>query len=143
MEVATPVRTYSITELAQEFAVTPRTIRFYEDRGLMKPQRQGQVRIYREGDRARLDLILRGKRLGFSLDEISELLALYQRRDRGLEQTLRTIDRLKERIAALESQRLDIDAALSELTDVHQALCVRVRDLQNAPSDQIAADAAQ
>ena len=109
----------------------------------MKPQRQGQSRIYSEGDRARLDLILRGKRLGFSLDEISELLALYRRRDRGLEQTLRTIDRVKDRIAALESKRRDIDAALSELTDVHQALCVRVSQLQDAQSDQVAVDAAQ
>src|SRR5262249_37647301 len=79
-------RLYSIAELAREFAVTPRTIRFYEDEGLIKPQRQGLIRIYSSGDRARLSWILRGKRLGFSLGEIKELLDLYQVDRTGVQQ---------------------------------------------------------
>src|SRR5260221_300439 len=71
-------RIYSIAELSREFAITPRTIRFYEDEGLIKPRRQGTTRLYSSGDRTRLSWILRGKRLGFSLAEIRELLDLYQ-----------------------------------------------------------------
>src|SRR5258708_33337343 len=71
-------RIYSIAELSREFAITPRTIRFYEDEGLIKPRRQGMTRLYTSGDRTRLSWILRGKRLGFSLAEIRELLDLYQ-----------------------------------------------------------------
>ncbi len=132
-------RTYSITELATEFALTPRTIRFYEDRGLIKPRRQGQTRIYRAGDRLRLMMILRGKRLGFSLDEILELLDLYKLPDRGLEQTSRTLARVRDRIENLEYQRRDIDAALSELTDV----AAQLQDQLAQMSDPSASRAAQ
>ena len=83
---ATPQRIYSIAELAREFAITPRTIRFYEDEGLIKPRRQGLTRLYSAGDRTRLGWILRGKRLGFSLAEISELLDLYQVDRTGMQQ---------------------------------------------------------
>ena len=136
-------RNYTITELAQEFAVTPRTIRFYEDRGLIKPHRQGQNRIYRRGDRMRLMLILRGKRLGFSLDEISELLNLYQRRDGGLEQTARTLDGVLARIALLERQRRDIDATLGDLRDVEVQLKQTLAQLQVESSESAPSQAAQ
>jgi DNA-binding transcriptional MerR regulator len=131
-------KTYSITELAQEFAVTPRTIRFYEDRGLIKPKRQGQARVYRAGDRVRLMMILRGKRLGFSLDEILELLELYRLPDSGLEQTTRTLARVDERISALERQRRDIDAALGELTDVALQLRSQLSNLTDKRHAQAA-----
>ena len=81
-----PQRIYSIAELAREFAITARTIRFYEDEGLIKPRRQGLTRLYSAGDRTRLGWILRGKRLGFSLAEIKELLDLYQVDRTGVQQ---------------------------------------------------------
>lgn len=119
-------KTYTITDLAQEFAITLRAIRFYEDRGLIKPLRQGNVRIYRARDRVRLMLILRGKRLGFSLNEISELLDLYNRRDGGYQQTARTLDYVRDRIARLEGQRRDIEATLADFREVEGALCARL-----------------
>jgi DNA-binding transcriptional MerR regulator len=125
-------KTYSITELAQEFAVTPRTIRFYEDRGLLKPQRAGLNRVYRAGDRMRLMMILRGKRLGFSLDDILELLDLYKRRDGGYEQTARTLERVMDRMAALESQRRDIESALGDLRDVESQLRDRLAEFDSS-----------
>jgi DNA-binding transcriptional MerR regulator len=79
-------RIYSIAELSREFAITPRTIRFYEDEGLIKPRRHGTTRLYTAGDRTRLSWILRGKRLGFSLAEIRELLDLYQVDRTGMQQ---------------------------------------------------------
>jgi len=110
-------RTYTIRQLAREFAVTPRTLRFYEDKDLLHPARQGQSRIYSYRDRARLQLILRGRRLGFSLVEIKEMLDLYTLGDGGVEQLRMTQRKARERIAALERQRIDIDAALEELRD--------------------------
>ena len=110
-------RTYTIRQLAREFAVTPRTLRFYEDKDLLHPARQGQSRIYSYRDRARLQLILRGRRLGFSLVEIKEMLDLYNLGDGGVEQLKMTLRKAKERIAALELQRVDIEAALADLRE--------------------------
>ena len=110
-------RTYTIRQLAREFAVTPRTLRFYEDKDLLHPARQGQSRIYSYRDRARLQLILRGRRLGFSLIEIKEMLDLYNLGDGGVEQLKMTLRKSKARIAALERQRADIEAALAELRE--------------------------
>jgi DNA-binding transcriptional MerR regulator len=108
-------RTYTITQLAEEFGVTPRAIRFYEDKDLLHPRRQGQMRIYAPRDRARLMLILRGKRVGFSLVEIKEMLDLYDLRD-GQEAQLRVaLAKFRERIRSLEQQRQDIDDAIREL----------------------------
>jgi DNA-binding transcriptional MerR regulator len=95
----------------------PRTLRFYEDKDLLHPARQGQSRIYSYRDRARLQLILRGRRLGFSLVEIKEMLDLYTLGDGGVEQLRMTQRKARERIAALERQRTDIDAALEELRE--------------------------
>lgn len=110
-------RTFTIRQLAREFSVTPRTLRFYEDKDLLHPARQGQSRIYSYRDRGRLQLILRGRRLGFSLVEIKEMLDLYTLGDGGVEQLKTTLRKAKERIAALDRQRADIEAALSELRD--------------------------
>ena len=106
---------WSISDLAAEFAVTPRTIRFYEDEGLISPDRIGTSRLYSKRDRARLAWILRGKRLGFSLADIRELLDLYDAGDGRRTQKARTADKCRERIAALEAQRTDLDAMISEL----------------------------
>lgn len=109
--------TYSISDLAAEFGVTSRTLRFYEDKGLIQPLREGTSRIYRQRDRARLRLILRGKRLGFSLAEIKEVLDLYNVGDGQITQMRTLLARSRERIEALKSQRQDIDDAIAELAE--------------------------
>ena len=109
------VRTYTITELCDEFGVTARALRFYEDEGLISPQRQGLARIYSWRDRARLAWILRGKRVGFSLAEIREMIDLYDVGDGRSTQKQFTLERCLERIALLEDQKRDIDAHIAEL----------------------------
>lgn len=111
------MRTYSISELAEEFGITARTIRFYEAEDLIAPQRRGQTRIYSPRDRARLILILRGKRVGFSLAEIKEMLDLYDIEGGRAVQLAHTLKKFDERINALERQRADIEHALSELRE--------------------------
>lgn len=108
---------YSITDLASEFGVTSRTIRFYEDRGMLAPDRQGQTRIYSARDRARLAWILRGKRVGFSLGEIAEMLDLYDLEDGRVTQRQVTLNKCRERIKALRQQRDDIDLTIGELEE--------------------------
>ncbi|MGE0740621.1 MAG: MerR family DNA-binding transcriptional regulator [Hyphomonadaceae bacterium] len=108
-------RTYTISQLAREFEVTPRALRFYEDKGLLTPRRDGMNRVYSYSDRGRLQLILRGKRVGLSLIEIKEILDLYKVDQRAQAQT--ALKKYKARIVALEAQREDIDAAIDTLTD--------------------------
>lgn len=106
-------RTYTISQLAREFEVTPRALRFYEDKGLLTPRRDGMNRVYSHRDRAKLQLILRGKRVGLSLIEIKEILDLYKVDQRAQAQT--ALKKYKARIVALEAQREDIDAAIETL----------------------------
>ena len=106
---------FTITDLSTEFGVTPRALRFYEDEGLIAPGRKGTNRIYSHRDRARLAWILRGKRVGFSLGEIREMIDLYDIGDGRHTQRAVTVDRCRARIAALEAQKRDIDAAIAEL----------------------------
>ncbi|CAN5328158.1 MerR family DNA-binding transcriptional regulator [soil metagenome] len=108
-------RTYTIRQLCTEFDVTPRALRFYEDKGLLSPERQGLNRIYANRDRGRLQLILRGKRVGLSLSEIRDILNLYDLHDGGATQAATSVRKFRERIAALEAQRHDIDNAIVEL----------------------------
>ncbi len=115
-------QSYSIGDLAREFGITTRAIRFYQDRGLLNPTRQGQRRIYSPRERARLKLILRGKRLGFTLDEIRETFILYDRPNGQRRQLEYYLDVLARKRAKLEQQRRDIDAALAEL-DTSEARC--------------------
>lgn len=116
--------TWSISELAQEFGITPRAIRFYEDAGLITPQREGQRRVYANRDRIRLKLIMRGKRLGFSLTEISEIINLYD--PSGEEAQLRHfLGKIRERRAVLRQQQEDIRAILDEL-DAIEAQCTEI-----------------
>lgn len=107
--------TYSITDLCTEFGVTPRALRFYEDEGLIAPQRQGLSRIYSWRDRARLAWILRGKRVGFSLAEIREMIDLYDRNDGRHAQRQMTLEKCRGRVETLKKQKLDIDATIDEL----------------------------
>jgi DNA-binding transcriptional MerR regulator len=106
---------YSIGDLAREFDVTPRTIRFYEDQGLLAPRREGQRRIYTQRERTRLKLTLRGKRLGLSLSEIRELIDMYEPGRDERPQLERFLAALESHRGALEQQRTDIEAQLSEI----------------------------
>jgi DNA-binding transcriptional MerR regulator len=117
-----PERTFTIRQLCNEFKATPRALRFYEDKGLLTPAREGLNRVYSHKDRVRLQLILRGKRVGLSLSEIRELLDLYDENDDGAAQMARSLKKFRERATALEQQREDIDGALIEL---HEA-CARL-----------------
>ena len=107
--------TWTITELAQEFDVTTRTIRFYEDKGLIAPERLKQRRIYHPRDRVRLQLVMRGKRLGFSLDEIQEMIDLYDADPTESVQLKMFIIKLRERRKLLQRQRNDINKVISEI----------------------------
>jgi len=153
-ELRRPHRTFTIRQLCQEFKCTPRALRFYEDKGLLNPARDGMNRVYSYKDRARLVLILRGKRVGLALSEIGEILDLYEADDDGVAQNLKSLGKFKERIVALEAQREDIDKAISELRvgverleqhiactrpdllpraeDYHQMLGQRLGDLEHA-----------
>lgn len=108
---------FSITDLSAEFGITARALRFYEDEGLIAPVRRGTQRVYSQRDRARIAWILRGKRVGFSLGEIREMIDLYDLGDGRRVQRQVALERCRERIGMLEHQRTDIDAAIAELTD--------------------------
>jgi len=113
---------FSISELAKEFAITTRAIRFYEEKGLLKPQRVGNQRSYSAKDRVHLKLILRGKRLGMTLEEAAEIISLYDPTSNNKAQKALLLEQLQKRKALLEAQREDIDLALEELTDIEQKI---------------------
>ena len=127
--------TYTISELAREFDVTTRTIRFYEDQGLLSPAREGTNRIFSSRDRSRLKLALRGKRLGFPLHEIRELFELYDVGNSEVGQLMQFLDRLEGRRAILEQQREDIAAMLDEIS-FFSTQCQR--RLANARGEKVA-----
>jgi DNA-binding transcriptional MerR regulator len=106
---------YTIRQLCREFGCTPRALRFYEDKGLLFPGRDGMNRVYSHKDRGRLQLILRGKRVGLSLAEIREILDLYDIGDGGAQQAARSLRKFREKVVALERQKTDLDNAIAEL----------------------------
>ncbi|MEL6118212.1 MAG: MerR family DNA-binding transcriptional regulator [Pseudomonadota bacterium] len=109
--------TMTIRQMCDAFDVTPRTLRFYEAKELLFPMREGQKRLFTRSDRARLKLILRGKRFGFSLEEIRQLLELYDRGDQQHEQLTQTYELAQQRLSDLERQRDDLNDAIAELRD--------------------------
>ena len=111
---------YSVTELADELGVTPRAIRFYETKGLIKPRRAGTTRVYTTRDRARMLLILRGKRLGFSLADIGEFLDLYDLDPSQMQQLQMLSKKIEQRVRELEQQREDLETTLIELYEMRQ-----------------------
>jgi DNA-binding transcriptional MerR regulator len=125
-----PPPLYSIGDLSSELALSHRAIRFYEDQGLLAPQRIGGQRVYGTRDRARLQLILRGKRLGFALADIKELLDLYEVDPDHLEQMRATLAKGRARIAELEHQREEIALTLQELRQIeaHLADCIAQKE---------------
>jgi DNA-binding transcriptional MerR regulator len=110
----------TIAEIAEEYGVTHRTVRFYEDRGLIAPERRGTRRIYHPRDRVRLGLILRGKRLGFSLEEITRIVDMYDEQPGEAGQLQYLLDQIEDRRSDLEQRRLDVLAALAELDELER-----------------------
>ncbi|MEQ9394213.1 MerR family transcriptional regulator [Haliea sp.] len=117
-------RTYNISELAEEFGVTTRTIRFYEEKGLIQPRREGQKRLYTPADRVRIKLILRGKRIGMSLQESVEVIDMYDPEHNNRDQLHSLIRTVQDKRARLLRQQQDIEDMLAGLDEV-QALCER------------------
>lgn len=117
MATADDHRTYSIRQLCREFDATARALRFYEDKGLLTPARKGQTRVYDARDRARLKLILRGRRIGFALQEIQEMLDLYDRKDHNVHQMAVALRRHRAQIEALKQQLEDIEGAIQTAED--------------------------
>ena len=132
--VTLPARTWSIAQLADEYDVTLRTIRFYEDKGLLTPERRGTARIYHARDKVRLGLILRGKRLGFSLDEIATIVDMYDAEPGEEGQLVYLLDQIGHRRAELEQRRRDIDETLIELDEVESRCMIAFSSIPNSRS---------
>ncbi|MEQ8374809.1 MerR family transcriptional regulator [Roseibium sp. RP-7] len=129
-------RYYTITQLTQEFDITTRTLRFYEAQGLVSPTRRGRQRLYTPGDRTRIKLILRGKRLGFSLNEIKEMIEMYGSAPGETGQLRLLLDRIAARRAELLEKQRDIELTLVELDDVEAGAKARMVELETGP-DQL------
>ncbi len=123
--------TWSITDIAEEFGVTLRTIRFYEDRGLLTPERRGTTRVFHPRDRVRLALVLRGKRLGFSLGEIATIVDMYDAEPGEAGQLRYLLEQIDVRRTELEQRRKDIEETLAELDEVERRCHEDLRRLQD------------
>ena len=132
---ADPNRLYTITELSEELGVTPRAIRFYEAKGLLSPQRAGSTRVYTYRDRARLLIILRGKRLGFSLALVKKYLDLYDADPTHKTQIETLLRGARQRIGELEIQRQDLELTIEELREIEQLCLEAMRRLGVAPPE--------
>ncbi|WP_159269406.1 MerR family transcriptional regulator [Zhongshania aliphaticivorans] len=129
-------KTYSISDLASDFDVTTRTIRFYEEKGLLNPQRNGQTRIYSPADRIKLKLILRGKRLGLSLEESKDIIEMYHPEHDNSPQLLKLIEKIRERRRLLEQQHKqqlqDLEDMIDELNEAEER-CQEALTVMNKP----------
>ncbi|SFM70599.1 MerR family transcriptional regulator [Marinobacter zhejiangensis] len=131
MNGMTKTRTYSISDLAREFDVTTRTIRFYEEAGMLLPERNGQTRIYTDEDRVKLKLILRGKRLGFSLAESRELIEMYDPTSDNLKQLHALRAKIQQSREALQQQLTDIQLMQTELDAAEERCLEAMRELES------------
>jgi DNA-binding transcriptional MerR regulator len=131
--MAASQKTYSISELAREFSISTRTIRFYEEKGFINPLREGQRRVYSAADRARIRLILRGKRIGFSLAESMEIIDMYDPDHSDAAQIDSLLARIAERRETLQQQRRDLEEMLVALDEV-EALCQSERQQHHQQS---------
>ena len=131
--------TFTIGDLAREFGVTLRALRFYEDKGLLSPRRQGLNRLYSRRDRARLKLVLMGKRLGFSLIEIREVLALYDSRGGKMKQLRVALAKFDTQLELLKQQKQDVERAIEELTQVRDETTALLRARESDEKDGKAA----
>jgi DNA-binding transcriptional MerR regulator len=122
-------QSYSIRDLSQDFGVTTRTLRFYEEKGLLEPERRGRTRLYTAADRVRLKLILRGKQLGFTLDESAELIAMYDPDSNNVAQLQALIDKIREQRCRVEKQQQHIRLMLKDLKDWEQRSAKALRAL--------------
>jgi DNA-binding transcriptional MerR regulator len=116
----TQARTWTIAQIAEEFGVSHRTVRYYEDKGLVTPERRGTARVFHPRDHVRLALILRGKRLGFPLDEIRRIVDMYDEQPGETGQLSYLLSQIGDRRAQLEERRRDVEAALAELDDLER-----------------------
>lgn len=118
---------YNISELSAEFDVTPRTLRFYEERGLLSPTRQGQSRIYSTTDHTRLKLILRGKRLGFTLEESSDIISMYDPNTNNKKQLNTMVEKIRDKKLKLQQQQKDLELMILELQEA-EVRCLATLD---------------
>ncbi len=130
-----PARTWTIAEIADEFGITHRTVRYYEDKGLVTPERRGTLRVFHPRDRTRLRLVLRGKRLGFPLDEIRTIVDMYDQQPGESGQLSYLLDQIDERRGDLWLRRRDIDAALAELDDLERRCRTDLARLATEPEE--------
>jgi DNA-binding transcriptional MerR regulator len=126
------MKTYSISDLAKEFDITTRTIRFYEDKGLLSPSRRGQTRIYSAGERTALKLILRGKRLGFSLEQSGEIINMYDPSNNNEEQLTTLLESIRAKRNQLALQLHDIEIMMLELQESEERCLHAIEHAQPA-----------
>ncbi|MEZ7984258.1 MAG: MerR family DNA-binding transcriptional regulator [Pseudomonadales bacterium] len=127
---------HSISDLSQEFDITTRTLRFYEEKGLISPERQGQNRIYSVADRARLKLILRGKRLGLTLEESSGIIAMYDPQTNNKKQLQTLIHKIREKRHQLEQQKKDLELMILDLNDSEKRCLITLGSPKNVKINQ-------
>ena len=127
---------HSISDLSQEFDITTRTLRFYEEKGLISPERQGQNRIYSVADRARLKLILRGKRLGLTLEESSGIIAMYDPQTNNKKQLQTLIHKIREKRHQLEQQQKDLELMILDLNDSEERCLITLGAPKNVKINQ-------
>jgi len=126
--------TFSISELGKEFGITARAMRFYEDKGLLCPARDGQRRIYSRADRTRLKLVMRGRRLGWPLDEIRAVIYMYDTSEGELKQLEYTCEKISERRQRLLQQQRDIESSLRDMQEIEQRCRKRIEQMNIKPT---------
>ncbi len=136
-------RLYTVSELARELGITPRALRFYEDKGLISPRRAGGSRVFDYRDKGRLALVLRVKRLGFSLDEIKDYLSLYRVDGRGLAQLKKGYRLVTDRLKSLEAQRADLEKLLADMQALKEETLRLYRERGGDPGELLALDEAR